>query len=215
MTAVLASSLVLFAIVLLYWFPVRHRYLRWGATGADLQRAMPGDRDVQLPNYDTTVAVTIDSRPDDIWPWLMQMGYRRGGLYSYDWLDRLFGFLDRPSAERVLPEFQDLKVGDVIPIGRGGGFAVKTVDPYRALVLAGEADGVAWAWQFGLYPLGERRTRLVSRNRARYVPTAGARIFMCLLEPAAFIMTRKMLLGIKRRAERRVTAQRKAAVRAA
>ena len=129
------------------------------------------------------------------------MGYRRGGLYSYDWLDRLFGFLDAPSAERILPEFQRLEVGDVIPVGRGGGFPVKALEPFRALVLGGETDGFHWTWQFGLYPVDERRTRLVSRNRARLPRTVGSTLFMCVLEPAAFIMTRKMLLGLKRRAE--------------
>jgi hypothetical protein len=197
----LAALLTLLALGVLYWFPVRRWYLRWGATGTDRIRAMPGDRDVRDPDYDTTLAVTIAARSTDIWPWLMQLGYRRGGLYSYDWLDRLFGFLDRPSAERILPEYQVLKAGDVIPVGHGAAFPVKIVDPHRALVLAGESDGFAWAWQFGLYPLGDGRTRLVSRNRARYPGTAGATLFMRILEPAAFIMTRKMLLGVKRRAE--------------
>src|SRR5215813_2834556 len=72
--------------------------------------------------YSSTLAVTIDAAPEHIWPWLVQMGYRRGGLYSYDWLDRLFGYLDRPSAIRILPEFQRLAAGDEIPIGRGQGF---------------------------------------------------------------------------------------------
>jgi hypothetical protein len=195
------AAIVLAVLGLLYWYPVRRRYLRWGATDADLERTMPGDGDVPHSNYDTTLAVTVEARPEDIWPWLMQMGYRRGGLYSYDWLDRLFGFLDRASAERILPEFQCLRPGDVIPIGRGGGFPVKTVDPNRALVIAGEADGFAWAWQFGLYRIDRKRTRLVSRNRARHPGTFGSTIFMLVLEPAAFVMTRKMLLGIKRRAE--------------
>ena len=111
------------------------------------------------------------------------MGYRRGGLYSYDWLDRLFGFLDAPSAERVLPEHQRLAVGDVIPIGPGDGFPVAAIEPQRSLVLGGETDGFQWVWQFGLYPLDDRRTRLVSRNRARLPRTLESILFMCALEP--------------------------------
>ena len=98
---------------------------------------MPGDCVVTLPSYETTLGVTIDAAPAAIWPWLVQMGYRRGGLYSYDWLDRLFGYLDAPSAERILPEWQHLAVGDEIPIGRGGGFPVKAIEPFRSLVLGG------------------------------------------------------------------------------
>jgi hypothetical protein len=136
-----------------------------------------------------------------VWPWLAQLGYQRGGLYSYDWLDRLFGYLDRPSAEVVLPQFQQLAVGDVIPIGRGGGFPVTAIDPRRALVLSGAGDGFAWVWQFGLYPAGARQTRLVSRNQVRVPRSVGSWLFMRVIEPAAFLMTRRMLIGLKRRAE--------------
>jgi len=201
MTAELLALFVLIALPLIYWFPVRKRYRYWGATDAEVERPMSGDAAVPHPTHDTTLAVTVDAPPGDIWPLLVQMGYRRGGLYSYDWLDRLFGFLDAPSAERVLPEFQRLEVGDVIPVGRGDGFPVKAIEPLRALVLGGETDGFQWMWQLGLYPVDERRTRLVSRNRACFPRTVGSTLFMCVLEPAAFIMTRKMLLGLKRRAE--------------
>ena len=123
------------------------------------------------------------------------------GLYSYDWLDRLFGYLDRPSATRILPEFQHLNVGDEIPIGRAGGFPIKAVEPRRALVLAGEGDGVAWVWQFGLYPIDAEHTTLVSRNAVRTPITVGSWLFMRIIEPAAFLMTRRMLLGMRERAE--------------
>ena len=81
------------------------------------------------------MAVTVNAAPDHIWPWRIQLGYRRGGLYSYDWLDRLFGYLHRPSAPRILPEFQDLAVGDEIPLGRGPSWPVAAIEPNRALVL--------------------------------------------------------------------------------
>jgi len=197
----LAMLTTLFVLSLLYWYPARRRLRRWGATDADLARAMPGDGELHVHTHEMTTAVTVEAPPEAVWPWLVQMGYRRGGLYSYDWLDRLFGYLDAPSAERILPEFQGLRAGDEIPLGRGPGFPVRIVESRRALVLAGNADGFAWAWQFGLYPVDARRTRLVSRNRVRPPATPSARIGMWVLEPAAFIMTRRMLLGIKRRAE--------------
>ena len=197
----LETVLALMAGGLLYWFPIRRWSKRWGATDVDLARPMSGDSAVSNPTYATTFAVTIAAWPEHVWPWLVQMGYRRGGLYSYDWLDRLFGFLDGPSAERIIPEYQDLEAGDVIPIGRGPGFPVATIKPRRTLVLGGEADGVHWSWELALYPLDDRRTRLVSRNRVNFPATVGSALFMCVIEPAAFIMTRKMLLGLKRRAE--------------
>ncbi len=148
------------------------------------------------------LALDIDARPTEIWPWLAQMGYQRGGLYSYDWLDRLFGYLDRPSADRVLSEFQELRPGDLIPIGRGGGFPVAAVEPNRSLVMADAQDDFAWGWELALEPLDDRRTRLVSRNLARAPATWRSRAFLTLvLRPAAFIMTHRMLVGIKRRAE--------------
>jgi hypothetical protein len=194
-------QLALFFLVLVALW-VREWYLRWGATKEELARLMPGDADIPVPTYSTTLALTVDAHPTYIWPWLQQMGFRRGGLYSYDWLDRLFGYLDRPSATDILPEFQHLEVGDEIPLGRGPGFPVKAIEPYRTLVLGGAGDGFAWTWQFGLYPLDGTRTRLISRNSVRHPRTVGSWLFMRVLEPAAFVMTRRMLLGLKKRAER-------------
>lgn len=189
-------------ITVLYAVPVRRWFRRWGADSSDLARVMPGDAFVDGPTYRATVAVTVDATPDRIWPWLMQMGYRRGGLYSYDWLDRLFGYLDRPSATTILPEFQALSVGEVIPMGRAGGFPVVAIEPMRYLVLGGTGDDFAWIWQFGVIPLEDGRTRLVSRNLVKTPSTVGNWCFMRLIEPAAFLMTRRMLLGIRERAER-------------
>lgn len=96
------------------WFPVRRWLSRWGTTPEELARVMPGDALIANPTEMSMQAVTVNAPTEDIWPWLLQIGYQRGGLYSYDWLDRLFGFLDRPSTTRILPEFQQLAVGDKI-----------------------------------------------------------------------------------------------------
>jgi len=162
---------------------------------------MPGDSLVVDPTYAGTMAVTVNAPPDEIWPWLVQIGYQRGGLYSYDWLDRLFGYLDRPSATRILPECQHLAVGDRIPLGRGPSWPVAVIDTGRALVLdMRNVGGFDWVWQFGLYPVDEKRTRLVSRSRV-HAQAIWARLATYAIEPAGFLMTRRMLLGIKERAE--------------
>jgi hypothetical protein len=163
---------------------------------------MPGDKLIANPTHSTTHAVTINAPPEDVWPWLVQMGYRRGGLYSYDWLDRLFGFLDRPSAKRILPEFQDLAVGDRIRLGPREELTVAAIEANSALALSYSAHGMDWVWQFGLYTQGDGRTLLVSRGTERVPNTVWARLGMHVMEPAAFIMTRRMLLGLKQRSER-------------
>ena len=197
----LPTLLVILTFLVLYWFPIRRWMSRWGATPSDLTRVMAGDALLVDPTYSGTMAVTIDARPEHIWPWLVQIGYRRGGLYSYDWLDRLFGYLDRPSATRILPEFQNLAVGDEIPLGRGPSWPVATIEPDRALVLdMRKMGGLDWVWQFGLYTVDEDRTQLVSRSRVR-TRTVWLRLATYAIEPAGFVMTRRMLLGLKQRSE--------------
>jgi hypothetical protein len=189
-------------VAAIYWFPVRRWFSRWGTTTEEFARAMPGDVLIPDGTEMSMQAVTVGAGPEDIWPWLVQIGYRRGGLYSYDWLDRLFGFLDRPSATRILPEFQQLAVGDKVPWGRTGTeLTVGLLQPHHALALSYEAGDFMWVWQFGLYPLDDQRTRLVTRGTERVPKKPLWWLGMRLMEPASFIMTRRMLLGVKERAE--------------
>ena len=195
------TLVVILTVSLLYWFLIRRWMNRWGATRSDLTRVMAGDGLLAKPTYSGTTAVIINARPEHIWPWLIQIGYQRGGLYSYDWLDRLFGYLDRPSATRILPKFQQLAVGDRIPLGRGPSWPVALVEPNHALVLdMRNMGGFDWVWQFGLYTIDEKRTQLVSRSRVR-TKTVWARLATYAIEPTGFLMTRRMLLGLKQRAE--------------
>ena len=171
--------LVILTLAVLYWFPIRRWMSRWGTTPSDLSRVMAGDSLLD-PTYSGTMAVIVNAPPEHIWPWLVQIGYQRGGLYSYDWLDRLFGYLDRPSATRILPEFQHLAVGDEIPLGRGPSWPVAAIEPCRALVLdMRNMGGFDWVWQFGLYPVDEKRTRLVSRSRVRTHDRLGLAAYVC------------------------------------
>ena len=185
-----------------YWFPVRRWFGRWGYTPEEWARVMPGDALIPNPTEMSMMAVTVDAPAEDIWPWLVQIGYQRGGLYSYDWLDRLFGFLDRPSATRILPEFQQLAVGDKIPWDRRGTeLTVEVLEPLRALALRYQVRGFLWVWQFGLYPLDKRRTRFVTRGTEHVPNTPLWWLGMRVMEPASFIMTRRFMLGVKERAE--------------
>ena len=179
----------------------RPRHLRWGATDVDLERSMPLDGAVPHPTYVTTRAVTIAARPEHVWPWLAQMGeFPRAGYYSYAWIERLMG-MKVANADEVRPEFQRLEEGDVID--RSGYMTVKAVAPGRHLVLGPPeaAADVDSTWCLALYPRADGATRLVSRVRARLPRGPRGLLWWALLDPGQFLMERKMLLEIKRRAE--------------
>ena len=183
----------------LYHGLLRPRLLRLGATREEARRTLPGDELVRDPFLVSTRAVSIAAPPASVFPWLVQMGDGRGGLYSFDVLDRLFGYLSAPSATTVLPQFQHLAPGDVIPIGRGPDWPVAEVVPDRALVVAPVEGSVSWCW--ALAPDGAG-TRLLSRVRVR----VSSRALLAALGPAVdvpwLVMEREMLRGIRRRAER-------------
>lgn len=195
-----ALAALLLAALALFWFAYRPWALHWGATDEEIARAMPGDDVVAAPTFNATRAVTIDAPPEAIWPWIIQIGYRRAGFYSYDRLDN-DGI---PSAERILPEYQDLKVGDEVPLSRNSRMKVVVLEPPRAMVWDYPGDRFSWAW--GLYPEGEGRTRLVTRLHMKYVWRVPLILGYFMIDVGDFIMMRKCMLGIKRRAEAAATA---------
>jgi hypothetical protein len=147
--------------------------------------------------------------PADIWPWLLQMGNQRGGLYSNDWIDKVMGVLDEPSSWEILPEFQHLEAGDVIPIGGGPDWPVKSIEPYKSIVLDIRPEDIHISWSIGLYQLDEQRTRFVLRIRIRMKPLMHALSFIPISDFGQFLMVRWMLQGIRARAEM-LAAQREA-----
>ncbi len=193
---VLAASGGVIAYPLLF----RRWCLTWGARPGEVSMKLPGDELLADAGLVSTRAVTIDAPPAAVWPWLVQMGSGRGGAYTYDWIENLLG-LHMHSARQVLPQFQDLKVGDELPLGPGRPvMRVEVCDPERTLATR-FADG-NWVWIFALVS-EDGQTRLISRNR---IATRGGplpvRLFnLLVMEPGSLIMERKMLLGIKQRAE--------------
>jgi hypothetical protein len=190
---------VVTALPLLLTAPLYRRWhLRWGATLAEARAAMPGDDLVPVSHFTATRAITIEARPCDVWPWLAQVGYGRAGFYSYDLLDNL----GRPSATAIMPQWQRVGVGEVAaPMAShptpATSFLVADAKPDACMVWA-KPDST-WAWT--LAPLAPGRTRLVTRLRQRYQPTLAGLLTMILAEFGDFAMMRKMLLGIKSRAE--------------
>ncbi|MFZ0972341.1 MAG: SRPBCC family protein [Solirubrobacteraceae bacterium] len=186
---------VLFAGAI-YWRCLRGPVLTWGATAAEADGRLPGDELLEHADGVATRAIEIYAPASAVWPWLVQIGPSpRGGAYTYDWIENLLG-LNMHSADRVLPEFQHPRVGDTIGYGSNR-MRLERVEAERVLAFRSE-DG-NWVWTFVLNS-DDGRTRLISRNRFR-LPTLAARIGMVPMEPASLVMERKMLLGIKQRAE--------------
>jgi hypothetical protein len=188
------------AVALAYRHLLREPIITWGASGEEAEARLPGDELLADAGMISTRAVTIDAPPSSVWPWLVQMGVGRGGAYTYDWIENLLG-LDMHSVDRIVPELQELEVGEVLPLQPSGpGMRVEILDPERTFSLRSEDE--RWVWTFVLRP-GNGGTRLLSRNRAA---TQGAslaqRLALLAMEPGSLVMERKMLLGIKERAER-------------
>jgi hypothetical protein len=164
---------------------------------------LPGDELLEDADVVSTRAITIAAPPTAVWPWLVQMGPgERGGAYTYAWIENLLG-LDMHSADRVLPQFQHPERGNVVPDRRGRPWMrFEVVEPNRVLASC-SADG-RWVWTFVLVEEGGW-TRLLSRNRIRAGGSLGGRVALELMIPASLPMERKMLRGIKGRAERLAT----------
>ncbi len=180
----------------LFHFVYRPWQRNWGSTDEEVARRMPGDEIISAPGFVATRAVTIRGRPEEIWPWIVQLGYRRAGFYSYDRLDNE----GLPSAERILPEYQDLAVGDEIPLSNTADAVVRALEPGRSLLLVVGRDPElpgAFTWAWGLYPQDPERTRLVTRLRWR----VGSSVVRLLMDASEIWMMRKCLLGVKRRVE--------------
>jgi hypothetical protein len=181
---------------------LRERAITWGATEAEAGARLPGDELLKNATMVSTRAVTIDAPASAVWPWIVQMGVGRGGAYTYDWIERLLG-LDMRSANQVIPEFQNVNVGDVLPMAPNApGLRVEIADPQRIFALRSQ-DG-RWVWSFVMTESGGS-TRLISRNRAPAPASLKERIAMLVMEPGSLVMERKMLQGIKERAERLAT----------
>ena len=197
MRALVRVVLALVALGALYARFVRTPVLTWGATDAEAAARLPGDELLEDADGVATRAIQIDAPPAAVWPWIAQIGPSpRGGAYTYDWIENLMG-LDMHSADRVLAEFQHPEPGDTIGFGSNR-MRVERVEPER--VLAWRSGDGNWVWTFVLEER-DGTTRLISRNRFR-LPTLAARLGMIPMEPASLLMERKMLSGIKERAEK-------------
>jgi hypothetical protein len=192
---------------LLYVPVIKPWQMRWGATDAEVQTGYPGDDIVSGMADQSTRAIDIHTPASQVWPWLLQLGQGRGGLYSYDFLENLVG-CDIHTLDYVAPELQNLKVGDTIKLGPQKGlpyYAVVLIEPQQALVLqainpeTGEPGGT---WGFYLDEKSSSLTRLVIRHRDIPSQDPTARVVNSIFEPISFVMEHRMLHGIRDHAEK-------------
>jgi hypothetical protein len=185
---------------------LRARYLRWGATDAEAKMALPGDELMRRADLTATRAVTVQASADAVWPWIAQLGQGRGGFYSYDFLENVVG-CNIHSADRVMPEFQDIAVGDEVRLAPRVGLVIALLNRGRSLVLRGgipirdTAPPYDFTWAFTVRDEPDDTTRLLVRERYAYA-RPWARLLVEPTETVSFVMSQKMLRGIKDRAER-------------
>lgn len=199
--ASLAGLLAVLGLIWLLW--IRPGQLRWGATDEEVRRSMPDDSLVADPHLDATRAITIHARPEKIWPWLAQMGYRRAGFYGYDLIENLGSPRGLASADTILPEFQHPKPGDVLPISAVASVIYGAVAPPRYLVWRDAANPPHGVFMWELVPIDATQTRLVSRIRLRYHKPGFPLLLDLFTEFGDSVAVRKVLLGVRDRAEGR------------
>jgi hypothetical protein len=189
--------LVLLVAGLAYFMVYRPAQLRWGANDAEVAMAIPGDEIQPRPIFNATRAITINASPEAVWPWLLQMGYKRAGWYGLDMLDNA----GIPSARQVVPEFQQLSINDPFPIFEGITIPVEAIEPNQYLLLNNRADKPStFAWM--LYPTNQGQTRLVWRIRnASYDWTTPFILQQAFTDALDYVAVSEIMLGIKERVE--------------
>lgn len=195
---ILAGLAVLAVIVVRALMPWMDR---WGATSDEINATYPGDELIPSSPYSYTRAVTVNAAPEDIYPWLVQMGAEKGGMYTYSWFETNILRCELINADRVHEEWQGLKVGDKVKMCPGDwgppAYEVALLISGQAVVIGHQVNG-SWSdiWQFILIPQADGTTRLIARGREN---KSGS--IWDIIRPGQFVMERGMLLGIKERAE--------------
>ncbi len=198
--SLLATVVILITV---YLFVIRPSQLRWGANSEEVERTMPGDDLVAHPTFLATRAITIRGRPEQIWPWIAQMGFDRAGYYGYDLIENLASKTGIHSEESIVPALQHPKAGDVLPISTVAHLIFGEIKPDRYLIWQNEAEPYDGAFTWALYPVDENHTRLVSRIRLRYHWASSALALDLFTEFADHVAVPKILMGIRDRVEGR------------
>jgi hypothetical protein len=196
---------LLVILITLYLFLIRPSQLHWGTTAEELRRAMPGDDLVANPTFLATRAITIRGRPEDIWPWLVQMGYNRAGFYGYDLIENLGSKTGIRSAASIVPELQHPTTGDVLPISSVAYLTFGAIQSNQYLIWQSETQPHDSAFTWALYPVDQSHTRLVSRIRLHYHWKIRALVLDLFTEFADHVAVPRILTGVRNRVEGRAS----------
>jgi hypothetical protein len=200
----LAAVLALVALLgAVYLVGIRPSQLRWGATKEEIERAMPEDGLVSNPAFNATRAITILGRPEQIWPWLVQMGYRRAGFYGYDPIENVGSDGGIRSADAILPALQHPRTGDLLPISAVAALTFGSIETNRFLVWRGREEPPDGVFIWALVPVDASHTRLISRIRWRYQKGSVGRAMGLFTEFGDHVAVRAILFGIRDRVEGR------------
>lgn len=185
-------------LALVYLFIIRPWHLHWGAEKQEVALSMPGDEIVSKPDFNGTRGITINSTPELIWCWIIQIGSKRAGWYSFDWIDN--GGVK--SSDKILPEFQKIEVGQFIPFtpDKKNGLWVREFKEYEYILWSDNENKASWLWQ--IRQLNDGEARLVTRLRTKYIWKGFWIIYYLIFDFGDIIMMSKCMKGIKKRAEK-------------
>ena len=189
---------IILALLVFYLFVLRPMHLRWGATNKEVDFVLPGDELVSKPNFNATRVITINAAPEEIWKWIIQIGSKRAGWYSIDWMDN--GGV--PSSFEIIPEFQKIEVGQFIPFtpDQKNGMWVKEFNLNKYILWVDKAGKASWLWY--IYIDENANTRLITRLRTKYTWNNLWVIYYLIYDVGDIVMMKKCLKGIKKRAEK-------------
>ena len=182
---------------LIYILIIRPKHLRWGASTDEVNLNLPGDEMVNKPDFNATRGITIESSPEEIWKWIIQIGSKRAGWYSIDWIDNG----GTPSSTKIVPEFQVIHKGQFIPFtpDQKNGMWVNDYSSFKYILWTDKAGKASWLWY--LIPVGNNVTRLITRLRTKYVWSNLWIIYYLIYDVGDIIMMKKCMKGIKQRSE--------------
>jgi hypothetical protein len=197
MAASLVLTVVIFILLSLYFFIFRPMHLRWGAINEEVKAKMHGDEIVKTAHFNATRAISINATPENIWQWIIQIGSKRAGWYSIDWIDN--GGIE--SSREILPEFQKIETGYFIPFtpDQKNGMWVKEFKEPDYILWIDKEGNATWLWY--LKKISDTETRLITRLRTKYKFFSIWLIYYILYDFGDIIMMKKCMEGIKNRAE--------------
>lgn len=189
---------IILIVLITYIFIIRPWHLKWGATNKEVKLALPGDEIVKKPDFNATRGISISAPPEEVWKWIIQIGSRRAGWYSIDWMDNA----GIKSSDKILPEFQKIETGQFIPFtpDQKNGMWVKDFKQFEHILWIDKAGRATWIWYIYVNDAGE--TRLITRLRTKYVWNSPWIIYYLIYDFGDIVMMKKCMKGIKLRAEK-------------